>query len=91
MAYKYLENDIFKKSILLLVLNSGDYDMTPEMMQEIWDKEGKLNYMEYFWIDISIFSWKCAQTGLYVGICFGREGGTICTLERAKQKFGSTL
>ena len=58
MAYKYLENDIFKKWILLLVLNSGDYDMTPEMMQEIWDKEGKLNYMEYFWNEILIFPWK---------------------------------
>ena len=21
--------------------------MTPEMMKEIWDKEGKFNYMEY--------------------------------------------
>ena len=32
--------------------------MTPEMMQEIWDKEGKLNYMEYFWNEILIFPWK---------------------------------
>ena len=28
--------------------------MTPEMMKEIWDKEGILDYVEYFWIDISI-------------------------------------
>ena len=62
--------------------------MTPEMMKEIWDKEGKFNYMEYFWNDISIFSWKCAQTGLYVGICFWGGGTQFARLSMQNKNLG---
>ena len=44
--------------------------MTPEMMKEIWDKEGILNYMKYFWFNISLFSWKCAQNVQYLSNFF---------------------